>query len=151
MRGISPVVATVILVAVAIAVSMAFAMWASTLTSVESSRDLEIISSYNVPVEGGWSVTVDVKNIGTRTTSIIKVMVNRRVCDIIVHFEGSSGRATYPAGGANYHLGPGDRVTLRFILKSQESCGIHFTPGQMVEITIITSSGMEYPQSIQLR
>ncbi|WP_448577392.1 hypothetical protein [Thermosphaera sp.] len=151
MRALSPLIATVILVSVAIAVSVAFALWASNIASVESSRDLEIISSYNEPVGDGWNVTVIVKNIGTKPTSIIRVMINHRVCDITVEFQGQRGRALYPAGDAEYYLAPGEQVVLKFKLKSQESCNMFFTPGQMVEITILTSTGMEYPQSIQLR
>ncbi|QOR94070.1 hypothetical protein IMZ38_05370 [Thermosphaera chiliense] len=151
MRALSPLIATVILVSVAIAVSMAFALWASNIVSVESNRDLEIISSYNEPAGDGWSVTVIVKNIGTRSTSITRVMINHRVCDIIVEFDGPRGRASYPAGEAGYYLAPGEQAVLKFKLKSQESCNMFFTPGQMVEITILTSTGMEYPQSIQLR
>ncbi|MCC5990022.1 MAG: hypothetical protein LM558_00735 [Thermosphaera sp.] len=151
MRALSPLIATVILVSVAIAVSIAFALWASNMVSVESSRDLEIISSYSNPVEGGWNVTAIAKNIGTRPTSIVRIMVNHRVCDIMVEFEGARGRASHPAGNMDYYIAPGERVALYFTLRSQESCGILFTPGQMVEITIATSTGMEYPQSIQLK
>jgi len=150
-RVLSPLIATVILVSVAVAVSAAFALWASNMVSVESSRDLEIISSYNSPVEGGWNVTVIAKNIGTRPTSIVRVMVNHRVCDIMVVFEGARGRASFPAEATDYYVAPGERVVLYFTLRSGESCGILFTPGQMVEITIVTSTGMEYPQSIQLK
>jgi len=150
-RALSPLIATAILVSVAIAVSVALALWVSNIVSVESSRDLEIISSYSYPVGEGWNVTVIVKNIGTRPTSIVMVMVNRRVCDVMVEFEGARGRASHPAGSTDYYITPGERVALYFTLRSQESCGILFAPGQMVEIVIVTSTGMEYPQSIQLK
>ena len=151
MRALSPLIATAILVSVAIAVSVAFALWASSMVTVESSRGLEIISSYSNPVEGGWNVTVIAKNIGTRPTSIVRVMVNRRVCDIMVEFEGARGRASHPAGNTDYYIAPGERVALYFTLRSQESCGILFTPGQMVEIVIVTLTSMEYPQSVLLK
>ncbi|MEM2845959.1 MAG: archaellin/type IV pilin N-terminal domain-containing protein, partial [Nitrososphaerota archaeon] len=71
--GISPVVATVILVAVAIVIAIAVAFWASGLVGIFTRFEkLEIVSAYQ---RDAYTIVLSVKNTGTSPTSIIQVVV----------------------------------------------------------------------------
>jgi flagellin-like protein len=77
--GISPVMATVILVAIAIVIAIAVAFWASGLVGVFTRFEkLEITSAYYVKGEG---VKLTVKNTGSADASIDNIFVNGRPCD----------------------------------------------------------------------
>lgn len=77
-KGVSPVIATVILVAVAITVSVAVAYWMSGIAGQYTNFEKVEISSAVVTVDGSgnWIVTIDVKNTGTATATIDAVFVN---------------------------------------------------------------------------
>jgi flagellin-like protein len=74
--GISPVVATVILVAVAIVIAIAVAFWASGLVGVFTKFEkLEIQSAV---MTGPTTFVVRIRNTGSADTSIIQVVVQGR-------------------------------------------------------------------------
>jgi len=71
--GISPVVATVILVAVAIVIAIAVAFWASGLVGVFTRFEkLEIVSAVMTDED---TFTVRIKNTGSADSSIVQVVV----------------------------------------------------------------------------
>jgi len=73
--GISPVVATVILVAIAIVIAIAVAFWASGLVGVFTRFEkLEITAAY----WDGNSIILHVKNSGSADTVIDMIIVNGR-------------------------------------------------------------------------
>jgi flagellin-like protein len=75
--GISPVVATVILVAVAIVIAIAVAFWASGLVSVFTRFEkIEIQAAY----WDGAQVVVIAKNSGSSPTVVDMIQVNGRIC-----------------------------------------------------------------------
>jgi flagellin-like protein len=76
--GISPVVATVILVAVAIVIAIAVAFWASGLVGIFTRFEkLEILSAYQVPPPGDTNqIVVRVRNTGSSPTSVTEVVLN---------------------------------------------------------------------------
>ncbi|MEM2267847.1 MAG: archaellin/type IV pilin N-terminal domain-containing protein, partial [Nitrososphaerota archaeon] len=75
--GISPVVATVILVAVAIVIAIAVAFWASGLVGIFTRFEkLEITSAYY----DGNNVVLLVSNTGSADTSIDEIYINGRPC-----------------------------------------------------------------------
>ena len=146
--GISPVVATVILVAIAIVIAIAVAFWASGLVGVFTRFEkLEITAAY-YDVSGPY-VVLRVKNTGSASATIDDIYVNG-----------------VPEGQANYQI---------VAPPSGTSCTIHdsvnatCTPGQAVEIhvealpdgsafasgvtyeiAVHTASGKLYPQSVQI-
>jgi flagellin-like protein len=74
--GISPVVATVILVAVAIVIAIAVAFWASGLVGVFTRFEkLEIVSAIMTDAD---TFQVVIRNTGSADTSIIQVVVQGR-------------------------------------------------------------------------
>jgi len=95
-RALSPVIATVILVAVAISVAVAVSYWMSSIAGQYTSFEkVEIQSGYSdIQTDGGWVITLVLKNGGSATANLITVFVN----DEPVDFYGSTMGAT--EGGA---------------------------------------------------
>ena len=85
-RAISPVIATVILVAVAITVAVGVSYWMSGIAGQYTSFEkVEIQSGYAtiipteaVPLtnEGSWIIHLELKNTGSATSTLIRVFVN---------------------------------------------------------------------------
>jgi flagellin-like protein len=81
-RGISPVIATVILVAVAITVAVAVAYWMSGIAGQYTSFEkVEIQSGYAVKDDPftGWSLILTLKNSGTSTATLINCFINEQI------------------------------------------------------------------------
>ncbi len=79
--GISPVVATVILVAVAIVIAIAVAFWASGLVGIFTRFErVEIVS---VVQTGNDTFRVILRNTGSADTSIIQTVVNGRAVGVL--------------------------------------------------------------------
>jgi len=74
--GISPVVATVILVAIAIVIAIAVAFWATGLVGIFTRFEkLEITSAYQDP-DNPDNIIVRVRNTGSSPTAIAEVIIN---------------------------------------------------------------------------
>ena len=125
--GISPVVATVILVAVAIVIAIAVAFWASGLVGVFTRFEkIEIVSAY---LNGtGTGVVVIAKNSGSSDAVVDGIFVNGRPCQTgLTRSIPIGGNATFtvPVGG---------------------NCVI--TGGVTNEIALHTTSGKTYPVAV---
>jgi len=81
-RGVSPVIATVILVAVTITVAVAVSYWMSGISSQYTSFEkVEVKSAYSSRKEDsnvfkGWVITVDLQNTGSSTATLETIFVN---------------------------------------------------------------------------
>jgi FlaG/FlaF family flagellin (archaellin) len=123
--GISPVVATVILVAVAIVIAIAVAFWASGLVGVFTRFEkLEIVSAV---MTGGNTFQVVIRNTGSADSAIIQVVVQGRAI----------GTPASP-----FPLGVGQSRT----------CTVTVTPapppGVTVELSFYSSGGKTYPTAV---
>ena len=127
--GISPVVATVILVAVAIVIAIAVAFWASKLVGVFTRYEqLEVLSAYQSAPN---SITIIVTNRGSTNSSIIQVVVN--------------GIRVYPNGGTTFtppSINIGARITCTLTFAGPLQAGVTY----MVELK--TSGGKTYPTAV---
>ena len=75
--GISPVVATVILVAIAIVIAIAVAFWASGLVGVFTRFEkIEITAAYAGSTDSGYQVVIDVRNSGSADETIDDIYDN---------------------------------------------------------------------------
>ena len=84
-KALSPVVASIILIAVTVAVSIAVAAWMGALTiGFMGSSSITITSVEFLPAGGtsGSYINVTVKNTGTNTVTIASVKVNNSPCTI---------------------------------------------------------------------
>jgi flagellin-like protein len=126
--GISPVVATVILVAVAIVIAIAVAFWASGLVGIFTRFEkLEILSAYQVPPPGDTNqIVVTVRNTGSSPTSITQVVINGMTVG-------------EPVGTCEVHVGGTVTVT---IITGGLMAGVTY------EVLLKTAGGKQYPTAV---
>ena len=157
-KGVSPVIATVILVAVAITVSVAVAYWMSGIAGQYTSFEkVEIQSAtvtyitVNATHESQWQIVVDLKNTGTKAATIISVFVN----DV------EAGYALAPPAPAATGITAvldttvaGDPLQILSgasgIVKVWIVSGEILSAGTTVNVKIHSAGGMDYPKLVQL-
>lgn len=166
-RAISPVIATVVLVAITITVAVAVAYWMSGIAGQYTAFEkVEIQSGYATlgksPV--GWFITIELKNTGTATATLTKVFIN----DVPVYEytikDGAAGTlAGIPAGtpvvaavdstGTSIPspaglpiLSGADDIVYVYIGNTYAS----LSPGTTVNIKLHSAGGMDYIKLIQL-
>ena len=131
--GISPVVATVILVAIAIVIAIAVAFWASGLVGVFTRFEkIEIKAAY----VSENKVILVAKNTGSAAATIDDIYVNGVPL-------GGSGDNRWV--GEPTSLNPGDEATITVL---SPPAGNSFTSGVTYEVAVHTSSGKLYPVSV---
>ena len=154
-RAVSPVIATVILIAVAVALGIAVAFWASGLTSSFSKYEkLGVNTQYATSRGTGWTVNLGGQNTGSSDASITQIQVNG------VPLSGCTGTDfNFTAGNtgnfANLPISvpSGKSFTIAFNLGGSSTCSVAsktFASGQTIQVTIITAAGNNYPASIVL-
>ena len=79
-KAVSPVIATVILVAVAITISVAVAYWMGGISSQYTKFEKVEVSNaiISTPAAGTWNIQVTLKNTGTSSATINDVFINDR-------------------------------------------------------------------------
>ena len=162
-RALSPVIAVVVLVSVTIVVAVSVAYWmgsiAGTYTQFEK---VEIVSAYSsrvddwtgdpdVPaswgVEGGWNVTLVVKNSGSADATIDDVFVNGIPYGQFVNVTIRYGGDPYGFGGA---VGAGATGTVEILVRAGTDQDITFSSGSTLNIKLHTAAGKDYPKLIEL-
>ena len=153
--GISPVVATVILVAIAIVIAIAVAFWASGLVGVFTRFEkIEITSVYATPTGttgNQYDITIIAKNTGSSSATVDKLLLNGvPICESYANGTwGETGSAptgfTIDSCGnpTATALNPGDQTQVT-ITVTAPSAGI------TVEVALHTASGKLYPYSVLL-
>ena len=150
--AVSPVIATVILVAVAITVSVAVAYWMSGITGQYTSFEkVEIqtaITTYNITGGDHWQIIVTLKNSGTKAATMTHIFVN----DVEVVYAPS-----WVAG--NEITGTIDSTNTLQILTGatntitvwiEDIPAVTLSAGTTVNIKIHSASGMDYIRLVQL-
>ncbi len=137
-RGISPVVATVILVAVTIVVAVAVAYWMGGIAGLYTRYEkLEITSIYAGATTDGWNITVHVKNTGSADATIDNVLLNGK---------------PYNTLSANLSISPpipltvGSNATIVISIPNRGP----FASGVSVEVRLHSAGGQEYPKTVTL-
>jgi flagellin-like protein len=126
--GISPVVATVILVAVAIVIAIAVAFWASGLVGVFTRFEkLEIVSAI---MTDATTFTVRIRNTGSADSAIIQVVVQGR----------GIGQLNTPA-----QIRVGETLTCTVDLGAATNSP---PPGITVELAFYSAGGKIYPTAV---
>jgi flagellin-like protein len=151
-RAVSPVIATIIIVAVAIVMSIAVAYWvlglAGTFTRYEKIESA--YADYDTS-KNCWSITATLRNTGSASATINLILLNGKPLDSY------SGAKVYnvtspPAGNvtdtlktSGISLAPGDSIKLRIDVPEK-----YFTSGVSVEVTFHTAAGSDYPKVVVL-
>ena len=133
--GISPVVATVILVAIAIVIAIAVAFWASGLVGVFTRFEkLEITAAYYDTDKD--QVVLEIKNTGSASATIDRIFINGQPSQA---FDAN----VVCGGGGNVTLAPGGTTTCTISSNN-------FVSGVTYEIAVHTASGKTYPAAVQI-
>jgi len=128
-RGVSPVIATVILVAIAIVISIAAAFWMTgLLTSFTSYEKLTISVSLSRD-DSDYDATITIANDGTASAVVTKIFING--FDKTESFKDDQDNTppNAPIGAGESKVFTGDKVVN----------GVK--PGTIVRITIVTLRG----------
>lgn len=147
-KGVSPVIATVILVAVAITVSVAVAYWmggiAGQYTKFEKVEIQSAVCTWDSA--GYWQIEMKVKNTGTATSTLISAFINE------VEIENYNQTATMPDSTATNMttttpIDSGDFVVVNFWVDLGYKT---LSSGTTVNIKIHSAGGMDYIKLVEL-
>ncbi len=148
-RGISPVIATVILVAVAITVSVAVAYWMGGIAGQYTKFEkVEIQSAVCTSGGNGWTVALKLKNTGTATTTLISAFINDQevgaydVSSLVAAQWGTNMTQTTS-------LTSGSSVTVNVYIGNAKS-GSTLSSGTTVNLKIHSAGGMDYIRLVEL-
>jgi len=143
-KGISPVIATVILVAVAITVSVSVAYWMGGISSMYTRLEkIEVSSAIATKnVDGTYTVALAVKNTGSADATIDNVMINGK---LLSQFSPAPTAVFVPASGA---VVSGGTATVTVTIPANATAP--FTSGTTLEVKLHTSAGKDYPQMVTL-
>ena len=145
-RGISPVVATVILVAVTIVVAVAVAYWMGGIAGLYTRYEkLEISSIYAESTNGGWKITVHVKNTGSADATIDNVLINGKPYKSLSEVAVDPDVATT---GKELSLKVGSEENIEITITPGTDST--FKPGVSVEVRLHSAGGQEYPKTVTL-
>jgi len=142
-KGISPVIATVILVAVAITVSVSVAYWMGGISSLYTRLEkIEVQSATAAKAaDGSYTITLAVKNTGSADATLDSVMINGKP---LSQFPGVT--TTLAVGGTSVVAGGSASVDV-LVPAGQ---GVPFTAGTTIEVKLHTAAGKDYPQMVTL-
>ncbi|MEM2725307.1 MAG: archaellin/type IV pilin N-terminal domain-containing protein [Candidatus Nezhaarchaeales archaeon] len=162
-KAISPVIATIIIVAVAIVMSIAVAYWmmglATTFTRYEK---LEFIAAY--PIKNTtdtnkeyYNITLSLKNTGTSPATVTKFFFNGVPDSIVNQTNQDNLKITYNGGNVfkadktTVVVSPGEMVTFVIQLPYNATIGGGYAvSGVMLEIVVQTAVGNQYPKAVVL-
>jgi len=170
-RGVSPVIATVILVATAITIAVAVAYWMGGITSQYTRFEkVEIISVYcESETDDGsywangatyWQITLNLRNTGTTEATIIGAFINgKAIADY-----GTTGGGAYlvrawvvlDTGESEIDFSEGDTVTIEpgssteLIIRILQDPGLTFTSGTTIELALHSGAGNNYMKMVTL-
>ena len=153
-RAVSPVIATVILVAVAITVAVAVAYWmggiAGQYTSFEKIEIPAHYSKYIVGTPDHWDEYIDLKNSGSADATITNVFINNiplkdyvtPAVSMVWYDDVGGGPFTPTLTDISIPIYKGTGVSLTITIPDgTEGC----THGTTIDIKIITAAGNQYP------
>ena len=155
--GISPVVATVILVAIAIVIAIAVAFWATGLVGIFTKYEkFEVTNIYAVPVAGApnqYNIYITAKNTGTASATIDNIYINGQ--PISSPPPGFAVTALDVDGGGTCTIASETIRNLQVTCNPGEVAQFQLTvgapsPGITVEVTLHSASGKIYPASVLL-
>jgi flagellin-like protein len=149
-KAISPVIATVILVAVAITIAVAVSYWMSGISGQYTKFEkVEIQSSQCSKGANGWTVTLSLKNSGTSAATLNNVYVND-----IMAIDGVLAAATLTSNvtsTTNFTLNSGASKNVAvYVGNTWAGSGSALTSGTAINVKIHSAGGMDYIKLVEL-
>jgi flagellin-like protein len=150
-KAVSPVIATVILVAVAITVSVAVAYWmggiAGQYTKFEKVEIQSAVCTNNGTI---WTIEMKLKNTGTETATLISCFVNDVEVD---SYDATAAVAGAWATNVNVTVATtitsGQQKTVFFWIDPTKA-GSTLSSGTTINIKIHSAGGMDYLKLVEL-
>jgi len=146
---VSPVIATVILVAVAITVSVAVAYWmggiAGQYTKFEKVEIQSAIVSLNSV--GNWTVQMKLKNTGTATTTLISAFVNN--LEIMNYDTGYVDAEWNTNMTTSESITSGQAIVVEIYIDADRPTTT-LSSGTTVNIKLHSAGGMDYIKLVEL-
>ncbi|MCS7367737.1 MAG: DUF4352 domain-containing protein [archaeon YNP-WB-062] len=144
-RGISPVIATVILVAIAIVISIAAAFWMTgLLSSFTRYETVQIVSSYASKSGNNYIIWVNTTNTGSMDVTITNILIN----DQPYTTYGASIELytdTTPIDTLPVDFSPAQKCNIKITVSTTK-----FNRGTAVKISIVTAAGHTYDRTLTL-
>jgi hypothetical protein len=140
LKGISTIIATIIIVAIAIVMAIAVAYWALGIGgSFTRFEKLQYTYGYVTAGSSSWLINLQVQNTGTATATIGGVYLNG------IPYNQYAG-ANMTLTGATITAGAVANVTVGL----NATAGAPWVSGMSVEVAIQTVAGNSYPKTLQL-
>lgn len=149
-RAVSPVIATVILVAIAITISVSVAFWVGGTTGSFTKFETVEIQNGVCAIDGSsnWVITISLKNTGTTSATLTNVFVNEAEVSAYGAAVPTAGEITTSLATATpTSMSSGEAITVTvWIGVGYES----LSSGTMVNVMIHSSGGMDFFKLIEL-
>ena len=148
-KAISPVIATVILVAVAITVAVAVAYWMGGIAGQYTKFEkIEIQSALCTIGTGNWTIEMKLKNSGTATATLIGAFVNDVEVDAYgVTIAAAGETATNMTIATVTSIESGATEVIRLYIDDTYKS---LSSGTTVNIKIHSAGGMDYIKLVEL-
>jgi flagellin-like protein len=156
-KAVSPVIATVILVAVAITISVAVAYWmggiSSQYTKFEKVEIVNaIVSSTGTPTAMTWTITMSLKNTGTSSATITDVYLNDRPLEkvLVATMNPDPGKGMWYS--ATPTISSGASATFTVVIENGGTAQPFTTlsSGTTVNFKLHSAGGMDYLKLAEL-
>jgi len=149
-RAVSPVIATVILVAVAITVAVAVSYWMAGISGQYTKFEkIEIQTAIcTLDGSGNWIISIELKNSGSKTATLTNVFVN----DVEVDTYGASAPnastiETSMTTATPFAIKSGeDKIVFVYVGSTYET----LSSGTTVNVKIHSAGGMDYIKLVEL-
>ncbi|RLG97174.1 DUF4352 domain-containing protein [Candidatus Bathyarchaeota archaeon] len=140
----SPVIATVILVAVAITVAVSVAFWMGGITGqytrFEKLQVQDPLTTHEA--NGNWTLIFIVKNVGSTDATVDSVFINGKTPS---QWPSSSIVANITSSGVT--ISSGNQAAIKVSIDDDNS---GLSSGTAIEVKFRTASGYEYPKMVTL-
>jgi len=155
-RAVSPVIATVILVAVAITVAVAVAYWMGGIAGMYTKFEkVEILSAYapKDATSGYWNVTLLLKNTGSADATLLDAYVNnvpKTSWTPNILWYNITGGTAYSIESTGLTIKSGQSCTLRLDISTTCTSPTTLTSGTTINIKLHSAGGMDYIKLVEL-
>ncbi len=147
-KGISAAIAAVIIIATAITVSVAVAIWMGGISATYTKFEkVQIVSSVCTMNAGNWTLSFKLKNTGTSTSTLIEVFVNE--VEVDAYGSGAVPGSWTTNMTQSQPLASGATTFLEVYISGTKA-GSSLTSGTMVNIRFHSAGGMDYVGMLEL-
>jgi hypothetical protein len=147
-RALTPVISTIIIISVTISTSISTAFWMRStgyvFTGFEKLTCLSASPSYDY-VTRTWKISIVVKNIGTRPSTIIQVHANEReLSPGIINPTPGNGGTDIPSSGVSINMGATTAFNIYCRQGGLSQPFSELVGRQTLLIKFVTTEGLEY-------